>query len=126
MAVRRLCAANTKAGAPCRAFALTDSEYCISHSPEHREQHLAAARAGGVAKATSIRTAKEWMAISRHLDYADLPTVLIGAGLACLNGQIEPSRVTALATALRAAAAISETAILEKRIRDLEQLIGEE
>lgn len=125
MAPNRTCHALTLAGAPCRSFALPDSDYCISHSPEHKEQHRAASRAGGVAKSKTVRSAKEWAAMSRHLDIEDLPGVLVGAGLACVNGQLEPSRVTALASAMKAAVDIAEIGILERRIQELEQIFGD-
>ena len=37
-------------GLRCNAFSLKDSEYCFSHSPEHKEQKIAAVTRGGMAK----------------------------------------------------------------------------
>lgn len=83
----------------------------------------AARRAGGRAKSNYVRTAKQWAALSRNVTLSDVPAILIGAGLAALNGEVEPQRVTALANAMKAAASLAEIGILEERIRQLESLL---
>lgn len=121
---QRQCTGTTKAGNPCQSFAMKDSNLCMAHDPDRREDQLKASRAGGLAKANAVRSAKEWAQLSRHLTLQDLPGVLIGAGLASMSGEIEPARVQALSTSVRTAVQIAEAAILEDRIREIEELLG--
>lgn len=121
---QRRCTATTKSGNPCRSFALAGGPYCIAHDPDKREEQLQASRAGGLAKANAARSAKEWAQLSRHITIADLPGVLVGAGLAAMNGEVEPARVTALATAIRTAVHVAEVGVLEARLKELESLFG--
>lgn len=93
------------------------------HDPANRERMNEARRAGGRNKSEDVRTARQWAAMSRNVTFADVPALLISAGLATLNGEIEPQRVTALANAMKAAASIAEIGILEARVRQLETLL---
>lgn len=41
------CRGKTNTGANCTAYAMANSEYCFTHNPATRDQHLAATRKGG-------------------------------------------------------------------------------
>lgn len=45
---RRHCAAMARSGGPCRAWAVSDDEYCFQHSPKHAAEAAEASRAGGL------------------------------------------------------------------------------
>lgn len=93
------------------------------HDPNQTARAAEIRKSGGLAKLNDRRTAKQWSAMAKNLQMEDLPVLLVGAGLATLNGEVEPQRVTAFASAVRAAASINEVAILERRIAELEELM---
>ena len=47
---QRPCKGTTRAGAPCGAFAVVGSDYCIMHAPERAAAMAVARRAGGLAR----------------------------------------------------------------------------
>lgn len=121
---RRICEGTTKAGAKCRSFALPESRLCISHDPDYQESQKKARREGGLARSADARTAKQWARLANGVTLNDVPGLLVGAGIACLNGEAEPARVQAFSSAVRAAVGVLETAALEARLRELEDMLA--
>jgi hypothetical protein len=122
--VRELCTATRADGQPCQAQALPGRGLCIAHDPEARERHKAGQRKGGKAKSTQARAAKQWAAIGREIDPADLPAVLRAAIAAVWEGTLEPSQASAIATLAKTSVAITNDIELEERIAALEQAAG--
>jgi len=46
----RTCIATTQDGAPCRAYALADSDYCYQHDPDRAVERREARSRGGLAR----------------------------------------------------------------------------
>lgn len=55
----RQCTASTATGERCRAMALHGSDRCLNHDPGAVEAKRAAARAGGLERAKSLRAERE-------------------------------------------------------------------
>lgn len=118
------CTALTKAGKPCRSFALTGSQFCLAHDPAHAAQIAAARSAGGRArhgrKLGSTGTAER----VKLRTVADVLKLLEREVNAVLTLEVSLSRgqcIARLAGAFVSAFQISE---LEGRLLALEQLMN--
>lgn len=76
-AAPRRCAAQTKAGKPCGAFAVAGSDKCFRHSPAMRKAARAANRRGGREKARRARL-------------GTIPAQMLERGLAHPGAALEP------------------------------------
>lgn len=121
--MQRRCECTTKSGKACRGFALPDSQFCVAHCPDYREQRKRDQRSGGLAKSNSARAAKRWQQLADGIEPEKIPGLLVAAGLAALEGEIEPRRVSAFAQAVRASVQVSEAVAFDARLRELESLL---
>ncbi len=112
------CTGLTKAGQRCRARALPESPFCVSHDPAKVTQLAAWRRKGGLAKANRVRAKKALPAepLTNEELHAWLGVVFRGV----IGGRIEPGVGTATATIARTMAELSRVVDLEQRIVDLE------
>lgn len=95
------------------------------HDPDRREANREAQRAGGEARATARRAAKQWAVMGEGFDARDLPTMLRGAMLAVWRGDLSPGQANAIASLAKASVDIETTTALEERIAALEAAQGE-
>jgi hypothetical protein len=51
-----VCRGKTSAGTNCKANAMSGSNYCFTHNPATRQQHIAATRKGGAISPTKLET----------------------------------------------------------------------
>lgn len=61
--------------------------------------------------------------LARGLQQSEMPDILVGSGIACLDGDMKPGRLAAFASATKAAVSVAEVAQIEARIRELEELL---
>src|SRR5450756_1038811 len=66
--MRRQCIFRTSTGQPCRSPPLHESEYCLMHSPEHKQEVQEARRLGGLRR-------KREATVSGAYDFESLNTV---------------------------------------------------
>ena len=65
---RRQCLGRTPTGQPCHSPPLHDSDYCLMHSPEHKQEAQDARRLGGLRRKREVTVAGAY-------DYQGLETV---------------------------------------------------
>ncbi len=119
---RRCC--HTQTGEPCKSFAISERGFCVSHDPAYQARKHEGSRRGGEAKANARRAAKQWAAIGREIDQADLPAVLRAAIAAVWEGTLEPSQASAIATLAKTSVSITNDIELEERLARLEAAAG--
>ncbi len=120
---RQRCTGTTRAGAPCRSFAVADG-LCQAHHPQRRQAHLEATRKGGEARSAVRRAARLWAAKGDEIEPKDLPAMLRAAMVDARVGTIEPAVATALATLAKTSVALSHELDLVARIEALERATG--
>ena len=118
-ALARRCTAQTNDGEPCNATPLRDADFCVYHSPAHRESMQQARRLGGlrrrkeatVGAAYEIDGIDSAVRIRRVVEIAVLDTLELPNSLA---------RNRTLAVLAQVALRVSEQAEQEDRLRILE------
>jgi hypothetical protein len=109
------CHAPRRDGTPCRAAAL-DGDYCFAHSPARADQRAQARRQGGLNRANAVRLRA--LVLPRLIPIFD---ALERAIEEVHSGAVEPARVTAMATTVRALVAVLTAGELEERVRRVEE-----
>lgn len=71
------CKATLEGVGQCRAWALTDKDYCYAHDPEGEEARIESARRGGLVKQIRIEHALEAVDVNTPKDVVKLLTVTI-------------------------------------------------
>ncbi len=120
---RNRCTGTTRAGDPCRSFAVADG-LCQAHHPDRAEAHRAAVRKGGEARSAARRAARAWASTGEQIEPRDLPAILRACLLDVRLGKIEPSVASAIAALAKASVALSHDLELEARISALEAQAG--
>lgn len=120
--MHRQCTAETKSGTRCRARALAGTEWCFTHHPDRQSDLAESRKRGGQARSNAVRATRQWRHLADNLEAEDIPGLLLAAGIAAAQGEMEAKQATALAACARAAFQISEAVLLEQRIRQLELL----
>jgi len=120
---RQRCTGTTRAGDPCRSFAVADS-LCQSHHPQRRQAHLEATRKGGEARSAVRRAARLWAAKGDEIAQADLPAMLRATVLDVRLGLVEPAVAGAIATLAKTSVALAHDMELEARLAALERAAG--
>ncbi len=120
---RQRCTGTTRAGDPCRSFAVADS-LCQAHHPARAEAHREATRKGGEARSAVRRAARLWASRGEQIEPKDLPAMLRAAMVDARVGAIEPAVATALATLAKTSVALSHELDLVARIEALERATG--
>ena len=118
------CTATTKAGKPCSAMARPGKAVCLWHDPDGAAERLANSRRGGEARRISERARK--LGLREELSLDDVRLILGGALRQVLAGDIAPAVAQAAGTLGRAIVVVSEASDLERRIAELEALVGKE
>jgi len=111
------CEARTKAGAPCRAFAVDGSRFCWAHDPDLAEKRKLARKAGGRARhgrdlsaseeglalasvsdvcALLERTARDLLALENSISRARAVSQLCGVALKALELEDLADRISRL------------------------------
>lgn len=113
------CQAETQSGRPCRAPALAGSSRCFWHSPEAREQRVAARRLGG------LRRRRTSCAVSVEIRTAGDVVELLGAEIGALLSRTEAgeSRARAVGALCGVALRALEQGDFEQRLRALEEAL---
>jgi hypothetical protein len=120
--MRRQCMGRTPTGQPCQSPPLHDSEYCLMHSPEHKQEVQEARRLGGmrhkrevtVAGAYDIESINTIEGIRRLIEIAMLDTLSMDNSL---------SRNRTLAYLAMVALKTLEMGEFEERLAALEQSV---
>ncbi len=120
---RQRCTGTTRAGAPCRSFAVADS-LCQAHSPARAEAHREATRKGGEARSAVRRAARLWAAKGDEIAQADLPAMLRSTMIDARLGLVEPAVATAIATLAKTSVALAHDLEIEGRLAALEEATG--
>lgn len=118
------CKATTKAGTPCRSWAAGPSGYCLMHDPARANERRQAQQAGGSARSSARRAARQWAAIGEQVSTADLPAMLRACMIAVRDGELEPSQASAIANLAKTSVSVANDLELEARIAALEQAAG--
>ncbi len=121
---RQCCTATTRAGNPCRSFAVSDAGYCQAHDPARAAAHRAAMRKGGEARSAVRRAARLWADKGEQIEPANLPAMLRATMVDVRVGTIEPAVATAIATLVKTSVALSHDLDLETRLAALERAAG--
>ena len=109
------CSAIRANGDRCRATALPNRPQCFAHDPENRERATAARRKGGTNRSTPARA-------SRRIpkDMRDLASRLMEAISQVHGGELDPKRLTAMASGAGAVVRLHEVGEIEQRLEALE------
>ena len=117
------CAARKADGSPCRAYALSESTYCLWHDPEQTEAATEARRLGG-----QRRKKERVIAGVYDLDALDsvasLRRVLEIAMTDTLSLETSVARSRTLVAIVGTAAKLLEVGELEERLASLEAALG--
>jgi len=122
--IRNRCTALTRAGNPCRSFAVSAAGLCQAHDPARAEAHRAAVRKGGEARSAVRRAARLWASRGEQIEPKDLPALLRATLLDVRSGTVEPGVATAIAALAKTSVALSHDLELESRISALEAQAG--
>lgn len=123
MVIRRQCPVRLPSGELCKAPPVSDSDYCIMHSPEHAKEIQEARRLGGLRR-------KREVAVSGAYDFEGLETVgdirriIEIAVLDTLGMENSLARSRTLAYLAQVALRTLEVGELEERIELLEQIVN--
>ena len=120
---RQRCTGTTRAGAPCRSFAVADS-LCQAHNPERRQAHLEATRKGGEARSAVRRAARLWASRGEQIEQKDLPAMLRATMVDVRAGIVEPGVAQAIASLAKTSVALATDLELVARIEALERATG--
>lgn len=120
---RQRCTGTTRAGDPCRSFAVADA-LCQAHHPARADAHLRAMRKGGEARSATRRAARLWAARGEQIEPKDLPAMLRAAMLDVRLGTVEPAVAGAIATLAKTSVTLSHELDLVVRIEALERAAG--
>jgi len=120
---RQRCTGTTRAGDPCRSFAVADS-LCQSHNPQRRQAHLEATRKGGEARSAVRRAARLWASRGQEIEQGDLPAILRATMLDVRTGVIEPAVAQAIASLAKTSVALATDLEIEDRLAALEHAAG--
>jgi len=121
---RTHCTGTTRAGNPCRSFAVSDAGYCQAHDPARAAAHRAAMRKGGEARSAVRRAARLWASRGEQIEPKDLPAMLRAAMVDVRAGIVEPGVAQALATLAKTSVTLSHELDLVVRIEALERATG--
>ena len=113
---RAVCAALGKAGA-CRAFALPESAYCISHEPT-RQESLRVSRAKGATTTNKLRSIE-----GRRRKLTTAPELVAFTSTVVqdvLSGTVPPDVARVVLYGVSIQKSLLETSELEKRLAALE------
>jgi hypothetical protein len=108
---------------PCRNDAASGSLYCAWHDPLRVEERKAWSAKGGKASATERRLSR-LIANAEALSPDDTLRLLSGGMLMVLEGRLEPSHLSALASAARTLDGIRTTADLQQRLEAVEAALA--
>ena len=112
------CSATMKAGAPCRALAMSAARYCVTHDPARVTDLAEWRRRGGEGKSNKARAKKALP--GSVLTPAEVQGLLGLTLRGVLAGTVEPGVANAAANLGRAIVAVREATTLEERLAALE------
>lgn len=110
-------------GEACKNDAAPGSLFCAWHDPERVQERKAWSAKGGKASATERRLAR-LLGNADELSTDALKRLLSGAMLLMLEGKLEPSHLSALASAAKTLEGIRVTSELQSRVEALEQALS--
>jgi hypothetical protein len=118
----RICLGIVKSGERCKARALPDSAYCVSHSPDISDAERQAWRAkGGRNSSAQARARKVLPAQLMSVDEIESYLSLVYRGV--IAGKIDPNVGNAASNIARTLAELKKAA-LEARLEELEAALG--
>jgi hypothetical protein len=121
---RTYCTGITRAGNPCRGFAVSDAGYCQAHDPARADAHREAMRKGGEARSAVRRAARLWASRGEQIEPTALPAMLRATMVDVRAGIVEPGVAQALAALAKASVALSHDLELDARLTALERVAG--
>lgn len=114
--VKQRCAAMTRAGAPCRGWALPERDYCVFHSAEAVEGR----RSGGAASSNVQRGLKRLPPNLREvMDHVALGVEQVH------EGALKPAQLSAMAAGAMALIKLVEAAVLAPEVEALRVQVRE-
>ncbi len=105
-------------GAPCRARALPEGDYCWAHAPEMAEKRNAARQAGGINSSGPARLRRM---VPNRLN--PIARVLEKALVEVHDGKLEPRRALAMAGIARSLVTVLGSGELEERLQRVEKVL---
>ena len=120
---RQRCTGTTRAGTPCRSFAVADG-LCQSHHPARADAHREATRKGGEARSAVRRAARLWADKGEQIEPANLPAMLRATMVDVRAGIVEPGVAQAIASLAKTSVALATDLELVARIEALERAPG--
>ncbi len=117
------CKYNAEDGTKCKGYAITDSQYCLSHDPDKQEERLARAQKGGMAQ--------EYQSLDLQLPPLTVGSAgdIIKASIQLVNelrtGKVPPKIATTIGYLLGIALKAIEVSEVEQRIGTIERVIFE-
>lgn len=112
------CSGRNRGGEPCNAQAWRDG-LCRWHHPDLAEDRAGWRRKGGEGRSTAARVHKR---LPKTL--LDVQGALLRALAAVEAGELEPARANAMGSLARALVVVTEYAMLEDRVAELERAAG--
>ena len=119
---RPICEGTTKAGRPCRSFAL-EAGRCVMHDPSRAEQ-MRDARAAGAVKAAKVRSLRGHR--SRLVTVPELLRFNADVVHRAISGELPPDLARVAIYGLTLQRALIESGDLAKRLEALEQRLAEQ
>jgi hypothetical protein len=119
---QQICTGIAKSGLRCRARALPDSAFCVTHSPAVSDEVRRQWRAkGGKNSANRIRFAKQMPGELMSLEEVDAYLGVVYR--AVIHGKLDARIATAAATVASTMKELRKAAI-EERLEEIEQVLG--
>lgn len=115
----RACRGTTAGGSPCKNDATPGSLYCAWHDPQRVQERKEWSRKGGRASSTQKRLSR-LIQDADELSTGDCLRLVSGAMMMLMEGTLDPSHLSALASAAKTLDAIRTTSELQARLDALE------
>lgn len=114
--MKRQCSAITKAGGRCPNAPVMGYDKCMAHEPSLKERVAQGRYAGGKGKSNAARAPEGIPA-----DLRDVGDLLLQAIHDVKAGDLDVTKATAIASLTRAYVAVYEAALVDTRLKELEQ-----
>ncbi|HEV2121874.1 MAG TPA: hypothetical protein VGW38_03745 [Chloroflexota bacterium] len=116
---QRPCRGTTASDEPCKNDATPGSLYCAWHDPQRVQERKQWSAKGGRASSTQKRLSR-LIRDAEELQAEDVMRLLSGAMLLLMEGKLDPSHLSALASAARTLDQIRTSSDLQKRLEAIE------
>lgn len=119
---KRICKAETKAGEPCRAAAMPESDFCFFHDPEREAERHEAQSAGG--RHGRLKTLPESTPDVKVENCTDVVSLISATINQVRRGQVDPRVANAVGYLANVLIRAVEQSEVEQRLAALEAIVN--